>query len=508
MRIFSAAEAREIDLITINQLGISGVSLMKKAGLALAEKVASLSIGGRTGIICGKGNNGGDGYSCGVALQGMGLECEIISLESADSLNSDSQHFYSACIDLGIPINHNFIPEDINLSHFDIIVDGLLGTGISGDVRPETGLWIEAINSAEGKIISIDIPSGLNGTNGSICGIAIQADYTVSMGFLKQGIILQPGKSLAGKVVVADLDYPEASLGHLDVRKQLIDHLLPTRLLKPIQPDIYKHRQGKLLIIAGSRGFTGAAILAANAAMRSGAGIVLCVVPESLNEIFENKLDEPMTLACADKGKGFLDQNALPKILEKLEWCNAILLGPGLGTDPAVGKLVRGILEKTTKPVLVDADALTHVNNDPNVMKNLKKIDVLTPHHGEAAKFFGVDRDEISNDPFEFAHQSSMKTGSIVVLKGSPTLTAFRGQVITNTTGHQGLASAGTGDVLSGIIASFLCQSFSAEAAAQMGVFIHGQCADRLLEAKGYRGLIASDLIEVIPSVLSEHENS
>ena len=487
---------------------MAGIALMEKAGSAVAEKAAAMCDGGRIGVICGKGNNGGDGYACAATLKMLGIESELISPEPADSLDGDSKYFHSLCQQAGLDISYGLTAGEVDLNIFDLLVDGLLGTGMSGELKPQSAEWIETVNDAEVKRLSIDIPSGVNATDGSVKGVAVQADSTVTMGFLKQGLILQPGRSMAGDVTVADLCYPEEAFTGLTFNKRLIEEEVVADSLNAPQPHSYKHSQGKLLVIAGSRGFTGAAVLTANAAMRSGSGLVMCAVPESLNIVFEKQLKEPMTIPLPDGGRGFLDDTAFPLIAEKIEWCDGILIGPGLGTDVAVAPLVKRVLQVSTKPMLIDADAITHISNEPSILESMNSPFVLTPHYGEASRLFGVVRDEITIDPFNFAGEAAARTGGVIVLKGAPTLTAFQNEVVANRTGHQGLASGGTGDVLSGIIGSFLSQGMSVEMAAQVGVYLHGKCADRLLGKKGYRGLIASDLVEMIPSVVSEYETT
>ncbi|MBH31819.1 MAG: hypothetical protein CMG71_07540 [Candidatus Marinimicrobia bacterium] len=508
MRILSAEGARKVDRIAMEELDVAGTALMELAGSAVADKAVAMSNGGRIGVICGKGNNGGDGYACAAALKTMGIETEVISPEPADSLTGDSKHFYAFCQELHLDISHGVAVHEVDLNVFDLLVDGLLGIGITGEVRPQSAAWIKTINDAKAKRLSIDIPSGVNATSGSVHGAAVQADSTVTMGFMKQGLILQPGRSMSGDVTVADLGYPEKAFAGQTFNKRLIGQQFVKDSLTAPESHTYKHRQGKLLIIAGSRGFTGAAILCANAAMRSGSGLVLCAVPESLNIVFEKQLQEPMTLPLPDSGRGFLDDAAFPLIAEKMEWCDAILIGPGLGTDVAVAPLLKRVLQESRKPTLIDADAITHIIEEHSIFESMNCPFVLTPHHGEASRLFDVPQDEITSDPFSFAGEAAENTGGVIVLKGAPTLTAFQHEVVANSTGHQGLASGGTGDVLAGIIGSFLSQGMSLETAAQVGVYLHGKCADRLLYNKGYRGLIASDLIETIPSIISEYETS
>ncbi len=506
MRILSAQEAREVDRVAMQEQGVPGVTLMENAGRAVAEKVDSMADGGKVGILCGKGNNGGDGYACASFLNEMEIECELISIIPEGEITGDAKHFYDECKGKDIRFCHAQHVKEVDLGHFNLIVDGLLGTGISGDVKPDSAEWIEAMNSASSAILSIDIPSGINGTNGFVCGTAVQATATVTMEFLKQGIVVQPGKSLAGEITVADLGYPATAFENLDVKKKAFDEDFARKYLSPPPAETYKHRQGKLLVIAGSKGFTGAACLAAESAVRSGAGLVVAAVPESLNSIFEKKLTETMTLPIPDDGNGFLNINALDSLHKWFGWSDALLMGPGVGTDPQVGELVKGIVHKYKKPLVLDADGLGHIKDDLDILSQLEDAFILTPHHGEASRLFGVEQKEISDDPFKFATEAVGRSGGVLVLKGAPTLTAFGNEVIANTSGHQGLATGGTGDVLAGIISSFLCQGMPIEIAAQLAVFVHGRAADLLLEERGYRGLAASDLIEKIPSIIADYE--
>jgi NAD(P)H-hydrate epimerase len=212
MRILSAQEAREVDRVAMQDQGVLGVTLMENAGHAVAEKVGSMADGGKVGILCGKGNNGGDGYACASFLNEMEIECELISTIPESEITGDARHFYDECKGKGIRFSHAQHVKEVDLGDFNLIVDGLLGTGISGKVKPDVAEWIEAMNSTSSAVLSIDTPSGINGTNGFVCGTAVQATATVTMDFLKQGIVVQPGKSLAGEITVADIGYPASDL--------------------------------------------------------------------------------------------------------------------------------------------------------------------------------------------------------------------------------------------------------------------------------------------------------
>jgi len=267
-----------------------------------------------------------------------------------------------------------------------------------------------------------------------------------------------------------------------------------------------KYNQGKLLIIAGSIGMTGAACLSAMAAHRSGTGVVKIIIPKSLNHIFEIKLTESMTIPISDNNLGYLRIENKDEILEHSNWADTILIGPGLGRNKTTGKLVKTILEFQNKIKILDADGLYYLSGELEFLSNLKSQIILTPHYYEASRLFNFNLDDIISKPGITSNKMSNKINKIVVLKGPTTFLSYKTEVFENTTGNQGLATAGSGDVLAGIISSFTSQGVPPLDAAKMGVYFHGEAADKLLKLKGYRGMIASDLIQVLPNVLKDYE--
>ena len=267
-----------------------------------------------------------------------------------------------------------------------------------------------------------------------------------------------------------------------------------------------KYDQGKLLVLAGSQGMTGAACLSAMSAYRSGSGLVKVVVPQSLNSIFEIKLTESMTIPVEDQGCGFLRIENKSNIIKHLEWADAILIGPGLGREKTTGELVKSVLEFSNKTIILDADGLFYFSEKINFLNNLKSEIILTPHFYEFSRLFNISYEQVNEDQLRSLLKIQNEINKIVVLKGPTTFISYGDKLMQNTTGNQGLAVGGSGDILSGMISSFVCQGFSPIIASAIGVFLHGKTADELLKIKGVRGLIPSDLIDMLPTVLKKYE--
>tara|TARA_B100000315_G_scaffold257604_1_gene306973 strand:+ start:3506 stop:5041 length:1536 start_codon:yes stop_codon:yes gene_type:complete len=509
MRILTSKEARLVDEFTMNNLGISGESLMEMAGHAVADEIASLlqsKIGDKILIVSGKGNNGGDGFAASLKLVKKFPRITIVSTCKKSDYSGDAKTFMIKCLHKGIQIKFECDPDSITLNEFDIIIDGLLGTGISGEVRENIANWIEKINGANVPTLSIDVPSGINSDNGDICGTAVKADATVTIGFLKRGLLFNDGSLFSGDVTVADIGYPGDAFEPVETNVQLFDESLCYQYLKAPQRDTYKHKQGKVLIIAGAKGFTGAGCLASMGALRSGAGLVVAAVPESLNDIYESKLTEVMTCPLPDRGSGNFHEDCVNDLVPRLGWCDVVAVGPGVGTDDDSKKFLGKLFQLCEKPFVIDADAFSVFQNNPKLFGQFKNEFILTPHFGEASRLMNVDKSNIKAEPINFLHESVQKTGGVWVLKGSPTIVADNLGITINNSGNQGLATSGTGDVLTGLIAGFLAQGIPAEVASKLGVFIHGKAADKLLESHGFKGLIASDLLNIIPGIIRIYE--
>jgi len=507
MRLLTRDQSRTLDKIAMEDHGIPGIELMGKAGEKVAQTaqqmVAEIPDPAIT-IICGKGNNGGDGFAAAASLKKDGFTPRILSLVKADSIQGDALHYYQQCLQNGLTVE---FPETVpnSLLEGDLVIDALLGTGFRGALRPPLDDWINWINSASLPVLSIDIPSGLDANTGQINPVAIWATKTVTMGYSKLGLHLKHGRNLTGEVIPVDIGFPKTS--HIPGLKwHLFSEVQVKESLSPLSVDTYKHRQGKVLIIAGSQGMTGAAILSTYGALRCGAGLVLTCAPSSLHPIYETTILEGITQPCMDKGKGFFCALSIEDIQTKLEWCDAVAIGPGLGAHPETQTFLEQLLPGLNKPTVIDADGLRVFHNHRLDFSALKFPFIITPHWGEWCTLTGVPVAELQ-DEFPQAVASFMdKFPGVLVLKDAPTVTCHQNTAVVNSTGNPGLATGGTGDVLTGMIATFLAQGLDPFQAAQVAVYLHGKTADVVAASQSQRGLLASDLLNTLPTLLKPYD--
>jgi NAD(P)H-hydrate epimerase len=478
-------------------------------------------------IVCGGGNNGGDGFVCAINLVKQNFKVSVFCLSPKQKFSSDSTYYFNELIKLKDEYNYdnlniNFINDnskkDIeifkeNLVNSDFVVDGIFGTGLhDNEIYGIAKDIITYINEAKKlnknlKIFSIDIPSGIDSDNGKILGVAIKADFTITFSAKKIGLVNYPGASYAGQVDVVDIGIPEKYFNGYEriyeANLNWVAQKIPERTFQS-----YKHSVGKLLVIAGSLGFTGAATMVCEAAMRAGAGIVTLVCPWDLNTIFEIKLTETMTLPVAQTEEGSLHLNALSEILAIVDRYDALAIGPGISKNPSTIKLVKEILKKIKKPTVLDADglkALSSIDKEDEELYDLSHV-VITPHPGELASI--LSRVNIGyENRFEINLETAKKFNVVSLLKGSGTLiTNQEGLSFINPTGDFALATAGTGDILTGIIGSLLCQGMDTMSAAVCGAYIHGLASDIISKKTSKTSLIATDLLEGIKRVFLEIE--
>ena len=506
MRLLTRNQSRRLDQVSMEKLGIPGLILMENAGKEVSDVTESILEGKKRekqiAICCGKGNNGGDGFSAALHLDHFNVT--IFSLPAILDILGDSLHFYNKCVEKEIKIVHGY--ELPTSNEFDLIIDGLIGTGFSGEMRAPLKKWTKWINQQDCTVVSIDIPSGVNADTGSASKDTVEAFLTVTMGCAKVGMMLNPGSSYCGEIYSAQIGFPEV-LDELEGVKwrSFEEELAFEHLTKP-DSGTYKHHQGKVLILAGSNGMTGAATLSTTAAMRSGVGLTMTSAPESLNSIYETNLMEGMTFACKDDGKGYLAEQNFEEIHSHLDWCDVILIGPGLGAQETTRQLIEKIILSSEKPMVIDADGFRCFINNHDLFQKISSPFVITPHYGELASILGKDIQEIQSNFPDTLESFLQNFPGVIVAKNAPTCTGFGNEVVTNTTGNPGLATAGTGDVLAGIISSFLAQDIPVFEAAQCGVYIHGLAGDIASEDLGYRGLLAGDLLETIPEAIKQYE--
>ncbi len=505
--IVSIQEMRAVDRLSIEKLAIPAILLMENAGLKTAQAIArgfGPMAQKNVCIICGKGNNGGDGFVVGRHLSRMGARVEIFSTARAEDLKGEAAANRTIAEKLGLPIHDiSAIDQLVPSSSPELVVDALLGTGIRGEV---TGFYreiIEWMNQQSAPVAAVDTPSGLNCETGAVAGAAVRADLTVTMGNIKTGQLFFPARERQGRFFVADLNASESILKEADTEKFLVTPADIAGFLPGRPGDAYKNTFGKVLIVAGSTGLTGAATMASLSALRSGAGMVVLGIPERFNPVLEEKVTEVMTAPLPETETGSLHLKAIEALDPWLKWSHVLALGPGLSTHPETRAFVKAFLRKVDKPLVVDADGINNLAGEFELIRSYPNHLIFTPHVGELSRLVGVSQKDILANRTNVVRESARKLKAVILLKGAPTIIAAPdGTIYFNVTGNAGMATAGSGDVLTGLIAGFLAQGLPGVEAALTGAFVHGMAGDLAAEALGQRGMIAGDILNFVPEAL------
>lgn len=509
MKICTASEMRRLDEKAIRECGLPGVVLMENAGRGAAVLTATY-FGNlsdkKIAIVCGKGNNGGDGFVMGRIFHGWGARVCFYLLGNREEVSGDARINLDVALKMGlevIEIRKDAHLDRLNFSGADLIVDAIFGTGLNSEVRGRYREAIEAINRSPARVVAVDVPSGIHSDDGRVLGTAVRADLTATFGLPKIGLFMAPGERFAGKLEVVDIGLPPHVLAEAAPGMELILEETLAGLIAPRRSDDHKGRFGHVLILAGSTGKTGAAAMTALAAARTGAGLVTLAVPESLNPILEAKVTEAMTEPLPEESPGFLAADAIEPLLELTRGKSVLALGPGLGTRPGTIELVRNLVEKCKIPMVIDADGLNALAGEgPEILKRSRADLLLTPHPGEMARLSGLTTDQIAANRVSAATDFSKKFGVAVALKGYRTIVAAPdGRQFMNTTGGPHMASGGMGDILTGIAAGLVSQGLNVVDAARLGVFVHGLAADMTSEEAGPMGILASDLLQRLPGI-------
>ncbi|MDE2997448.1 MAG: NAD(P)H-hydrate dehydratase [Gemmatimonadota bacterium] len=507
-RLVTGAQMARIDRGAIER-GVSGIRLMENAGRCAARVLSDL-IGGFHGkrivVLCGKGNNGGDGFVIANLAAAAGASVSAFLLAREVQVTGDARHHLDRARTNGLVIEEilefkNLAPIRSALAESSAAVDALLGTGIRGGPRGVIAGAIETLRDAACPILAVDVPSGLDVDTGRADGPCAAAARTVTFGFPKIGQFRFPGRSLCGSLSCADIGLPHAAVAAEKVDVQLIAAHGGAALLPRRPPDAHKGDLGRVVIIAGSTGFTGAAALSAQGALRSGAGLVQVGVPESLNDILEVKVTEAMTRPLPEVRKHrCLALRARGDVQRLVEAADCVALGPGLGTHRETVELVRRIVHDIQAPLVLDADGINALAGAPENLRMRTAPTVVTPHPGEFARLTGLGKEAVRSDPVGSAQALAGEAGVIVVLKGAPTVVAVPGgRAYVNPSGNAGMASGGSGDVLTGMLAALIGQGLDAETAACLGVYLHGLAGDLCAERTGQAGLIAGDVAAALP---------
>jgi len=405
---------------------------------------------------------------------------------------------------ISVPSSKDYLKVKRDLEKFDILVDGIFGTGLDAEVRGYYREVIDHLNTLQRPIVAIDIPSGLDADTGKPLGTAIRASLTITFGLPKIGHLIPPGFDYVGKVKVIDIGIPKKLMEEEKIPICLLEKEEIQRWLSiPRLPDTHKGDYGHLLVIAGSVGKTGAAAMACQAALRMGAGLVTLAIPKSLNAIMEMKLTEVMTEPLPETPKQTLSLRAFSAIVRLCENKKAVIIGPGLGTFKETQSLVLKLIRTLEIPIILDADGLTALATQPKTLPLKNRSLILTPHPGEMARLIRSTVKEVLEDRIGLSKNFSQAQHVHLILKGHPTLiTTPKGEVFINPTGNPGMASGGTGDVLTGMIGGLVCQGFDLLSSLQIAVYLHGMAGDERVEEMGEKSLIATDLIEKIPALL------
>ena len=515
MKVVTAAEMRQIDQDTIEGIGIPGIVLMETAGSAIVRAIEQYyPTCQRIGIFVGKGNNGGDGLVIARQLAHAGRDVHLLLVSPPDSFTGEAAINLQIAKNLGLPIEAILTDAEFksntHIANCELFVDAILGTGLRGTVRDPMATVINTINDLAIPILSVDLPSGLDADTGNPLGTCVAADTTVTIGLPKRGLLVHPGAELAGKLEIVDIGFPEQVVEAQGIKVSWTTTAQASQWVLPRPASSHKGTYGRVLVVAGSTGMTGAAALASEAALRTGAGLVTLAIPKSLNPILEGLLPEVMSLPLPETEVGSLSASAASAILEFAEKTKSVLaIGPGLSQHPDTVALVHQLVrenreQKLDRRMVVDADGLNALSQAPEIISLLDSEAVLTPHPGEMSRLTSTSVPSLEADRIGTAQRFASEHNLTLVFKGAPTVTGLpNGDVWINSTGNSGMATGGMGDVLTGIIAGLMAQGHSSETAAVLGVYIHGLAGDIAADALGRHGLIASDVLKAVPRAIS-----
>lgn len=511
MFVVTAQRMRELDSYTIERIGIPGPVLMENAArgaLLVLDRCFPHWRNGKLAVVCGRGNNGGDGLVMARYLLQWGGYVNVFLAAPPEEISGDARFALETFLGSGgriqtVGVKGGLSPKDLQLSTYSLIVDALLGTGLRAEVREPVASLIKAINESGVPVLSVDIPSGLCSDTGRVMGVAVKAQVTVTFGSPKLGQFLFPGRELCGSLYVVDIGIPQKAYEAHPPMCQLVTPGMLRGMLPHRSPEAHKGNFGHVLVIAGSAGKTGAGVMAAESALRTGAGLVTLGVPKSLNLAMEAKTTEVMTLPLPEGPEQNLSLDSLSEIRKALEGKDCVVLGPGISTVGETPLVARELASTVPLPMVIDADGLNALVGHLEIMLQAPGDRILTPHPGEMARLLSCSIKEVQEDRVGAALELAQRSRSVVVLKGAGTIIGDpEGEVRLIPTGNPAMASAGMGDVLTGIIAGLLAQGLEPMDAASLGVYVHGFIADEWSLIYGQRGLVATDLVSRIPGCL------
>ena len=503
MRVLNTAQMRDADRRTISDLGVPSLVLMEAAGrqvVAALESRWPLGANHRIAVVCGKGNNGGDGFVAARILAARGAAVKVYLAAPEADVGGDAEVNLSALRRAGVPVIDVSIASAweaarVDLEGCELVVDALFGTGLT---RPLAGRWesiVTDINAAGVPVVSIDLPSGLSADSPGVIGKVVKATLTITLAAPKVPLLFAPASLRVGDVVVADIGIPATVMDALaEPRVTVITRAWARQQVRPRHWDTHKGNYGRVLIAAGSPGKTGAAGLAALGALRSGAGLVTVATPRACQPPVAALVPEYMTLGLYDDSEGLVRAEAADAVLA--EPCQVLAVGPGLGQGAGISRFVRELVDRALVPMVLDADALNVFAGDPAGLRGRpERALIITPHAGEMARLVGEQAEHVAANCLCVACEFAVRQSVFVVLKGPRTVVATpTGKAWINVTGNPGMATGGTGDVLTGVLCAWIAQLRDIEAASALAVCLHGFAGDLAANDHGQAGLIASDL--------------
>ncbi len=499
MKLYTAKEMSQADEGAQN-LGIPGAVLMERAGAEMARIALERFSPQRSLVVCGGGNNGGDGFVIARELHRKGVDVSVLATK--DEHEGDAKTNLDILENLGV---ERIGSEDLGagLERTDLVVDALLGTGFSGGVREKEANLIRRMNESDAPILSVDIPSGVDGSTGEVAGEAVRADVTVCAHAAKVGCVISPGREYAGKVSVVEIGIPEEA--EVEPSVAWTDRASLRGAIPRTGDNSHKYSAGAVLVVASSRSMTGAAAMVVGGAQRTGCGAVFLATPESAAPALDIQLTEALVYGVSEDEGGHVAGGSLENILGLAGRASSVVVGPGIGVGDGQRGLLEGILREIEVPVLLDADALTNLAGSDAIAKRGAPA-VITPHAGELGRLLDSGAKEVSARRLHSARRATEEHGCCVLLKGSDTLVVEGDLAAVNSTGNVALATAGTGDVLSGIVGAMLSRGMEPYDAAKAGAWVHGRAAELWIEETNWpaESLVATDLLRFIPEAIGE----
>ncbi|QGG49112.1 NAD(P)H-hydrate dehydratase [Heliorestis convoluta] len=507
MRVVTAAEMNRMDQRATEEYGIPSLLLMENAGIEVAKQVTKLLGGTCEGksilILCGKGSNGGDGFVVARHLLNKGADVKLFLLAPERDVRGDALTNLTIYKRMGGKIYALMDQKDLNalrmgLLSTHLVVDAIYGTGFSGTVPKLITRAIEMLNELALPTLAVDVPSGLEVNTGKISNICLKATMTVTFGLPKLGLLLEPGASVAGKLVVVDISIPRDLLDNPLLTRRLLTSKVCKSWLRQRDPEAHKGNFGHLLIMGGSNGMAGAITLTVQGALRSGTGKTTVAVPEGIASYVIPQVSEAMSLSLSAP-QGRLEASALEG--KSFDSFTSFVVGPGLGRYGEAALFLQEFLEKTKGPVVIDADALMALEGNIESLAAAQGPLVLTPHPGEMARLTGLTIEEIQQNRLQVVTHFAKDWGVTIALKGARTLIATaEGELFINPTGNPGMATAGSGDVLAGVLGSLLAQGYSPAQGAALAVYVHGLAGDIAVELYGHKAMKAGDIVASLPA--------